>query len=165
MNSAQLTILDEIHARLLNITETNGYDWEVQENTVQRARLLPFKNGDLPAINYWPVNDVLEEKTYEYDTRELNISVEGYTKTRDEPFTDVAIKLGDDMILSLFRSIDAPLTTDEESPALGGLVEAVLVDSITPMIGEGESPWCGVLVEIRVRYNVAVGDFRTIVKY
>lgn len=162
---AQLTILDEIGSRLQNISITNGYRVDIEPEVIERARLTPFKNGDLPAINYWPSPDTLTEKTGQMETREISLNIEIYDKTRDEPFTDLAIRLGNDVVTSLFRATSAPKVSDPQSPSLGGLVETITVNSVTPMIGEGQSPWCGTLLDITVKYNITVGDFSTIVKY
>ena len=46
---AQLIILDEIKARLGNLSIANGYRFDIEPTSIDRARLEPFKNGDLPA--------------------------------------------------------------------------------------------------------------------
>jgi len=162
---AQLLILDEIGLRLEGLRILNGYRFDVEKTSIHRAKLTPFKFGDLPAINYWPTPDTLAGKQNGMENRELNITIEGYSVTRDVPFTDLAIKLGNDIITTLFRSTALPKVTDPLSPALGGLIEQLSIDSITPMIVEGQQSWVGVLVEITASYNITVGTFSAITKY
>lgn len=152
----QLTILDEIAARLNNITIENGYSETLGK--LSRARLKPFKTGDLPAANYWPSTDIVSEKTGGKETHELALTIEMHTLTRDEPFTDVAFKKGGDIITALFRSTINPKVSDTPSLALGGLVSGLSDFTVTPMIGEGQSPWCGVLVNMIIEYNTNLGD-------
>lgn len=159
----QLTILDEIEARFTNMTELNGYSENVGK--IKRARLKPFKIGDLPALNYWPTSDVVIEKTGNKETHELGVTIEMHTLTRDEPFTDVSFKKGADIVTALFRSTTSPLVSDLPSYALGGLVNSVLVTGVTPTIGEGQSPWCGVLVDAVIQYNTNLGDVFNIINF
>lgn len=163
--NAQLTILDEVHARIANITTANEYDIQLASGAIKRAKLTPFVNGDLPAVNYWPGSDILDFKTGQMETRQLSLVVEVYAITRDEPFTDVGIKIGNQVVTALFRSTDSPAVSSIPSPSLGGLVEELTINSLTPVIGEGQSPWCGAVLDISIRYNIEVGNFSTIVKF
>jgi len=162
---AQLLILDEIGLRLAGLKILNGYRFDVEKTSILRAKLTPFKFGDLPAVNYWPTTDTLSGKQNGMENRELNITIEGYSVTRDVPFTDLAVTLGNDIITALFRSVASPNVTDQLSTALGGLIEQLSIDSITPMIVEGQQSWVGVLVEITASYNITVGTFSAITKY
>ena len=98
---AQLLILDEVGARLSNLQEDNGYRFSIVPNSIVRAKLTPFKNKDLPAINYYTGADTLDIKTGKRETRSLDLIIEAYTKTRDEPFIDVGIRLGNDIVKAL----------------------------------------------------------------
>lgn len=153
----QLIILDEIGTRLKNITLANGYRMDLLK--ISRSRLKPFKNGDLPAVNYWPSRDQLDSKTGSSETRLLPVTMEVYSTTRDEPFVDVAIRLGNDIAVALTRATSAPKVTDQLSRSLGGLVNSLVIDSITPFIGEGQSPWCGAIVEINIKFKTDLGVF------
>lgn len=161
MSDLQLTILDEIQARLENLTEANGYRYTVYPQTVVRAKLEPFKNGDLPAINYVTGTDTLIEKVFKHELRELPLVVEAYTKTRDDPFINISSTLGNDVIATLFRKTSAPLKSDPVDLKLGGLVDSLIVQAITPVIAQGQAPWCGVLLDCVIQYKVLVADFST----
>lgn len=163
--SAQLTILDAIENRLHNVTESNGYEIEFTDSAIKRATLTPFKNGDLPAVNYWSSDDVLELKTGGKETRILPVFFEVYGVTRDEPFLNTSLKLSNAVITGLLRDVGAPSVKDNISLALGELVEEITFLRVTPFIGEGQSPWCGAVIETAIRYNITVGDFSTILKY
>lgn len=162
---AQLTILDEIRARLGNISIANGYRFDIEPLSIERARLTPFVNGDLPAINYWPTIDALDGKAGTRETRSFDVTIEAYDTTRDEPFTDLAIIHGNDIITALYRATDAPKVSDQDSRSLGGMISKLYINSITPMIGEGSSPWFGVLLSLGIEYNITPGDFSTIENY
>lgn len=153
---AQLTILDQMHLRFNNIKLINGYSVDLLK--IKRAKLTPFKNGDLPALNYWPGADVLINKQGGVEARRLSVSVEMYGKTRDEPFTDVAFRMGVDIVTALMRDPAFPNVADDESLSLGGLVSGIEAGSITPVIsGEEKTPWCGAVVEVSVFYNTEIG--------
>lgn len=162
---AQLTILDEIKARLGNLSIANGYRFDIEPTSIERARLEPFKNGDLPAINYWPTVDSFQAKAGGMETRGFDVTVEIFDTTRDEPFTDLAVKRGNDVVTALFRATTAPATTDPISYGLGGLVTQLDINSLTPMISEGQKPWFGALLSISIKYNITTGDFSTIQNY
>lgn len=162
---AQLLILDEIEARFGNITIANGYRFDMSDGEIKRASLTPFKNGDLPAINYWPTSDIKVSKDGGVESKEFNVTIEIYDVTRDEPFTDLGIKRGNDVSAALFRSTDFPKVTDPVSPALGGMVTEISINSLVPIIGEGGSPWCGALLDATIKYNTKLGDYAEIFNY
>ena len=159
---AQITILDEIKARLNNISIANGYRFDIEPNAIHRARLEPFKNGDLPVINYWHTSDSQESKLGGRETRLIELTLEIFDTTRDEPFTDLAVKRGNDVVTALFRSTTAPAVADPISYGLGGLVEQIDINSLTPMISEGQKPWFGALLSISIKYNITTGNFSII---
>lgn len=163
MTPIQLVILDKISERLNLISTTNEFSFTAKK--IKRASLKPFIAGDLPAINYWSGVDGLTGKDNGMETRELPITIEAHDKTRDEPFTDVAYKLAADLITAIFRDTTAPKISDPASLSLGGLVSSVTVNSITPTISEGQKPWCGVVVDLTVTYNMKVSDVFNIINF
>lgn len=165
MPDVQLTILDEIGARLGNIAKIRGYRFDVVSQSIKRASLTPFVQGDLPAINYWPVADEKVDKEGGIEQKELGITIEIYDLTRDVPFTDLGIQRGNDVAVALFRATDFPNVSDPISPALGGLVAELSVDSIVPIISEGNSPWCGALIGVTVKYSTQLGNFSDIFNF
>ena len=165
MADAQLTILDEIEARLANITVANGYRFDLVESAIKRASLTPFQNGDLPALNYWPTADVRVDKAHGVNLKEFNITIEVYDLTYDEPFTDLGIKRGNDVATALFRSTSFPAVSDPVDLSLGGLVSEIGINSLVPIIGEGTSPWCGALLDVIVKYNTNIGEFDVILNF
>ena len=162
MADAQLTILDEMEARLANITINNEYRFNLVSGAIKRASLTPFQNGDLPALNYWPTADVKTGKENGADIKEFNVTIEVYDVTHDEPFTDLGIKRGNDVATALFRSTSLPKVSDPVDLSLGGLVSEIGINSLIPIIGEGTSPWCGSLLDITVKYNTNLGEFDVI---
>jgi len=160
-DSAIKQIMDETGARLALIKTVNGYSFTAKK--IDRARRKPWRPGDLPAINYWNDEDKFESAGHGHEKRSLSVFVEVHTATMDEPFTDIAAALAADICTSLYRKSDAPSTSDAASPALGGLVTRVIVDSILPAIGEGQTPYCGVLIELTIKYNLEINNTFTIV--
>lgn len=155
----QLTILDEIGARLENITVANGYRDTIKAYAIERGRLEPFENGDLPAVNYWSGPERLVDKQGNVETRELPVMVEGYKILGEGNFNDVAIKFGNDIATALFRATTAPTVADTESPALGGIVEVLRVESVTPVIQKSQAPWCAVFLELTIQFSIFLGKF------
>lgn len=125
----QLTVLDEIDKRLKTVTQSNGHP--LSFNKIERAKLKPFVNGDLPALNYWPGQDIIVSKEFGKETHKMSLSSQAYTVMRDEPFTDVAYRLAHAVITALNRSENAPKVDDEPSYNLGGLVSDLTVQGIT----------------------------------
>ena len=148
--SALNVILDEIDKRLNRISTANGDAVTIAK--VTRARLKPFQDGDLPAVNYWVTQDSVEKRDYNAETHALSVTIEAYDKTRDRPFIDVAIDLSAGVANTLFREI-----ANAYSPALGGIIQSLQVDSMQPVIGEGQAPWCGAIIELTIRYRTALG--------
>ena len=144
-------ILDEIGARLALIKESTGYHTTVAK--LERARLTPFQDYDLPAINYWPDLDERRNAGGGFEERELTVLVEYHDKTRDRPFSDVASELASDIWIALWRATTAGAVSDQPSSALGGLVSGVLLRAVQPEIGEGQTPFCGTLLNITILYK------------
>ncbi len=161
--TVQHIILNEIEARLKNISTLNGYSETVLK--FERAKLKPFVSGDLPAINYWATPDAVVSRANGRELHELNVVVELHTMTRDRPFIDVAFEKGGDIVTSLFRSTGAPKVSDPKSIALGGLVSSIIINDTIPVIGEGQKPWCGVIIDATVQYNTHVGDVFNIINF
>lgn len=158
----QTQILDLIGDRLGNIKVSNEYTSTIE--TIQRARLSPFKGRDMPAINYYYSGDTLTKQLVNGVTeRSMAVIVEYYDQTRDEIFTDLANKLSTDVIIALERDMLAPLVSDVVSSSLGGAVMKIDIESITPAIGEGQSPYCGAVLVLNIFYRVARQDPFTLI--
>jgi len=154
MIPVQTQILDEIGARLALITVANGYLTRTPKKIV-RSMLTPLKNSDLPFINYYSTADNLSNKEYgTIEKRILTVAIESYDATRDQVFDDLAQKLGANILVALNRSTGSPAVADNPSVNLGGLVGQVEVTSITPAIGEGQTPYAGIVLFLDVTYKV-----------
>lgn len=158
MTVAATTILDEIEARLGNITTANGYNVTVKK--IARGKLSPFNGYDLPAVNFWPVN-VSNARNYGKDIRELSLFVEIHAITRDVPFSTIAEKLAADVVVALNRSTSAPKVSDAESADLGDTVSDFIFTGYDYEIGEGQTPWCGALVGFSVIYATDLNNMST----
>ena len=154
--SVQRRLLDEIGARLASISLENGYAYKMGKLT--RASMKPFSGDDMPACNYWPGQDAFIERGVGFEKRELTLLVERYTKTRDDPFSDIVFELALDVDVALRRATAAPSRTGQHEPTLGGRVQSIHLTSITPQIGEGQAPWLGALLSFAISYRVKATD-------
>lgn len=144
-------ILDMVEARLGNIRAERGY--HTSPKKIDRARLKPFQGYDLPAINLWVTNLNVTSRQYRRDKRMVSLFVEMHDMTRDNPFTSVAEKMAADIVHGLNRDITAPLLSDPVSRDLGGKVTSFDFKGYDYEIGEGQAPWCGVLVRFEISYQ------------
>ncbi len=143
-------ILDEVQNRLENISIVNEYSYDAMK--IERARLEPFNGYDLPAINFWGTTVGNERNAYNDDKRMLELFIEMHTLTRDEPFIDVANRLAADIITAMVRSPLAPKVSDAPNYDLNETVEDLILNGYDYTIGEGEKPFCGILVNFTLQY-------------
>jgi len=155
---AKVTIYDEIEARANNIRMVKGYNTTVQE--IERGRLKPFSGGDWPKLSFWPLPSTTEPDEYGHDLHTLQVII-GYFDAGwpgDEAFPDFAAKLEADVIHAMNRSTSAPAVSDAVSIDLGGLVESLTPRRIEPIVNEGSEPYCGVLIQVEIKYRAPHGD-------
>jgi len=153
MTTPQIQILNIIGERLANIKTANGYSVTVQK--IDRARLKPFKNGDLPSINYYFTSDDLAKTlNTQVEERILTCTIEFYDITRDKIFSDIASELMMDVKIAIDRDILAPLVADLPSFRLAGLASKLEYASMTPVIGDGQTPYCGAVITLTIGYKV-----------
>lgn len=143
---------NEVELRCANITEANGYNFDV--NKIDRARLVPFKGYDIPAINIWSTNVANERPNYDSDQRDLYLFIEVHHKTMDLPFVDVCDMLAQDLVIALNRAVSAPLVSDDEDPDLGGICDDLIFLGYDYQVGQDKEPFCAILAEFIVRYTV-----------
>lgn len=158
MTVATNSILDLVDARLKLITKTNEYNTTVKK--IERAKLTPFKGYDLPAASYW-LTGMDSSREYGGEERSIKLMIEYHSKTKDKPFVDVAGELAADIVTALNRATTAPKVSDAESIDLGGLVSDLIFDRYDYEIGEGQAPWCGVLVQFIIKYNTGINDMES----
>lgn len=149
-------ILAEVGRRLVLATTANGYANTIA--SVDCARITPFRDFDLPAVNYWADREETVDSGAGWNEYELAILLDARTRTRDRPFVDVAFELSADLWIALWRDPGAPLVVDQPSPRLGGLCTGLALLSSTPAIGEGQAPYCGTIMTLAARYKVAPSD-------
>jgi len=156
MTVAVISVLDLVEARLKLITTTNGYNTGLK--SIKRAKLTPFKGHDLPAINYWStgIENVIDE--YGKDARSIPLFVEYHTTTRDDAFLDTVSELAADIVTAINRATTKPKVADGPSYNLGDKVSDVIFEGYDHEIGEGQTPWCGVLVRFRIVFSTDIFD-------
>jgi len=157
MTPLQTQILDIIGERLKNITIANGYFTDIIK--VERARIEPFRNIDMPSANYYYTNTSKSVGFYNgVSEQNLNVIVEYYKLTRDSPFIDIAAQLSADLLIALNRDVTAPLVSDPVSPRLGQKVLRIEVESDTAMLGNDTTPYCGAVLNLSVYFNYDIND-------
>ena len=154
-------ILNEIALRLALIVESFGYSSSVKK--IKRGSLTAWKGEELPAINYWAGSTGFIERGAGFVKQETEILIEYHTTTRERPFVDIAHELSADVLIAVNRDPSTPLVGDDPSVALGGLVESMQQTSSLPVIGEGQSPYCGVLVTYSAVYKTKPNDPFTLI--
>lgn len=161
MNNPQKIILDAVENRLKLIKTVNGYSTNV--NRIKRATLKPFADDEIPAINYWPESDQQVLKGHGWVDRSLAVVVECYDRTRDRVFTDLAFEMANDIAIALMRSPTNPEVSDQPDLTLGDLIRSSQLLTVTPQIGEGQMPWCGVVLNYSFEYRVSSSNPLTMV--
>ena len=144
-------ILDKIHSRLEGITTDNGYNYTVRKIT--RAKLTPFKGYDLPAINYWCTTTANERNSYGNDLRQIELFIEMYENTRDNPFIDVVDLLAEDVVTSVVRSVSSPAVSASPNYDLDETIQELVLNGWDYIVGEGQKPFCGALVNFSCLYT------------
>lgn len=150
---ANKAFYDEIESRLKNIKETNGYNFTIHDDSINRAKLTPFNGYDLPAVNFWVDNMVSEPTEYGIDNRYLNLYIHMYSKTVDEPFIDVCDRMAQDLVNALNRATTAPTVGGEINIDLGGLVDDLSFLGYEYQVGEGQEPFFAILANFLVKFT------------
>ncbi len=141
------------------MTTANGYDY--QFTVIKRATLQPFDlNDDLPAVNYFSNGTSIEQRQHSYQRRDLSVALEMYIRNIDDPFTDIASLLAENVETALHRTANNPQPGDDnESLLFSGAtpVGELFIDGVDYSIGEGQKPYCGAVMAARIRYQILTG--------
>lgn len=162
MQTIQEQILSEIGSRLGNIKVSNGYFNDIP--LIKAETIGTISKSDIPVMFYWGETDVKIDQAYGYEKRSFEVGVAAFTRSRDDSFTMAAYDLAADIKTAVNRSTTAPKITDTASVDLGSLVDSLVVGEISPIIGQGQSPFCGVVTNLIVTYYSANHDSYTIVQ-
>lgn len=160
MTSIWTQIRDEFDNRLNNISVTNGYSTDITK--IEKARTNPFDNDDLPAINFWKIDDSAEDKKYTRQQRTLRVGIEYYTFSNEDNVDTISDNFMTDLIISLYRDPNAPLVTDNPVPMFADKQFIMTVDLLRPIISQGSSPRLGVFAIISCTYAVNMLDPNTL---
>ncbi len=152
MASVWNQIRTEIDLRLKNITLANGYSTDI--TTIEKGRVNPFDNDDLPAINFWKTDDVSESKKYTRQQRSLRMGFEYYTLSNDDDIDTISDSFMNDLFIAMYRSPSAPLVTDQPSPMFADKNFVVVFDVLRPIISQGSKPRTGVFAIISFNYMI-----------
>ena len=150
-----IAILNEIGLRLENISQANGYSFDI--NKIVRSAVNEFSGDDLPIIFYRGENDTLVQNQTHNEERLMIVTITGFARTRDYALIDQAYKFGADIHAAINRFSKSPQLLDDIDLDLGCLIEALDVREIVPIVGTGDQPFYGVEVVSEVKYNIQPG--------
>ncbi len=152
MTSVWTQIREEMNSRLESISVANGYSTDVA--TIEKGRVSPFDDDDLPAINFWKTDDLAESKKYTRQQRSLRLGIEYYTLSNDDDIDTISDNFMEDLFVSLYRDPSAPLVTDEPTPMFADKSFIMSFDVIRPIISQGSVPRLGVFAIVSCTYMI-----------
>lgn len=151
-NSVWTQIREEYYERLKNISTTNGYSTDIIK--VEKGRVNPFEDSDLPGVNFWKTDDVANDKTYTRQSRTLRIGIEIYTCSEDDDVDVISDGFMSDLLISAYRSPNAPHVEDDPMPMFVDKQFSMSFDLLRPVISQGSAPRVGVFGIISFNYAV-----------
>lgn len=161
MASVWTTIRDEIFARLGNISVANGYSTDIA--TIEKGKVSPFEDDDLPAINFWKTDDLAESKKYTRQQRSLRMGFEMYTLSNDDDIDTISDNFMTDLFIALYRDPSKPLVTDDPLPMFVDKQFVVSFDVLRPIISQGSTPRVGLFAIVSFNYMINNLDPNTLI--
>ncbi len=161
MASIWTTIRDEVNARLENISVANGYANDI--TTIEKGKVNPFDNDDLPAINFWKTDDSSESLKYTRQQRTLRIGFECYTLSNDDDIDTISDNFMADLFIALYRDPSAPAVTDDPLPMFADKQFVTSFDLLRPIISQGSQPRVGVFAIVSFTYVINNLDPNTLI--
>ncbi len=157
MIPAEITIFDEIGARLAGLTAKNGYTIDLA-TTPKREMPIAEDGKELPELHYYPISHATDQNSYGGDEHTIRLIVKVRARTYSQKFPDVAATIIAEVMTVINRDPAAPSAEGDISNDLGGTVSDLSMFRTGYQIGEGSKPWVGALVEIIVTYQSDHGD-------
>ena len=161
MASVWTTIRDEIFLRLENISIANGYNNDIA--TIEKGRVSPFSDDDLPGINFWKTDDLAESKKYTRQQRSLRMGFEMYTLSNDDDIDTISDNFMQDLFIALYRDPSKPLVTDDPLPMFVDKQFVTSFDVLRPIISQGSTPRVGLFAIVSFTYMINNLDPNTLI--
>lgn len=161
MASVWTTIREEIFARLGNISLANGYSTDIR--TIEKGKVSPFDDDDLPAINFWKTDDLAESKKYTRQQRSLRMGFEMYTLSNDDDIDTISDNFMTDLFIALYRDPSKPLVTDDPLPMFVDKQFVTSFDVLRPIISQGSAPRVGLFAIVSFNYMINNLDPNTLI--
>lgn len=152
MASVWTQIREEIHARLGNISIANEYSVDIV--TIKKAKIDPFVDDDLPAINFWKTDDLAESKKYTRQQRTLRMGFEYYTLSNDDDIDTISDSFMRDIFIAMYRAPNAPKVSDDPLPMFASKSFVTNFDVMRPLISQGSTPRLGVFIVMSFTYTI-----------
>jgi len=159
--SVWTTIRDEINLRLGNISLANGYSTDI--STIEKGRVSPFEDDDLPAINFWKTDDTADGKLYTRQQRTLRMGFEYYTLSNDDDIDTISDDFMTDLFIAMYRDPSNPLVTDPPMPMFVDKQFITVFDVLRPIISQGSTPRVGVFAVMSFTYTINNLDPNTLI--
>jgi hypothetical protein len=153
----QNKIYTNIINRLGNISIASGYFNDI--NAVKKSPTLNPQENDIPIIYCWLLDDTVIERAFYHEVRQLSIGLTAFIHSSDIPYSDLVYKLSCDIMTALNRATTAKLVSNSPSFNLGGLVDDLIITSVTPYFRSGGTGICGVMLEINAQYKIEDNNF------
>lgn len=141
MKSYDITVLDEVEARLRSILQANGYSFDLIN--VKRSRKEPFKPDDYPSIFYYVLDKEIDPQ-YTAKSHGTDLYVIVYTKDPEGNFVDELAPMVLDVNIALNRATAHPKVSDTRNVNLGGLVDTFNLKRYSYQIAAASAPYCSV---------------------
>ncbi len=145
-------IRDQFFGRMKNISIANGYSTNIV--SVEKGRINPFDDNDLPGINFWKIDDVANDKTYSRQSRTLRMGVEIYTCSEEDDVDIISDGFMADLIIAAYRSPSNPRVDDDPLPMFHTKQFVLSFDLLRPVISQGAAPRVGVFGIVSFNYAV-----------
>lgn len=160
-DTAHKQIMDKIGARLALITTGNGYYFSA--GLVKQVTTTPLQPYDFPRIYYAQTSDTIQRTAYHNERHSLTVAVYSYTLTNETAAHGaVASEIGGAIVTALNRAPGAPLVSDAISKDLGDTVQELTPETFSYQVGEGQTPYLGVTLTLRIIYTAPIGDMFTV---
>ena len=152
MASVWTQIREEVFLRLGNISKANGYSTDLA--TIEKGRVSPFDDDDLPGVNFWKTDDSSDGKLYSRQQRTLRMGFEMYTLSNDDDIDIISDEFMSDLFTALYRDPKAPLTTDDPLPMFATKQFVTGFDLLRPIISQVSVPRLGVFAILSFTYTI-----------
>lgn len=153
----QQIIINEIVARLGNISIANGYDFDMKK--ISKFKGPVWLHSDMPQADVSSVESFSTENNYSLDSYTLPVTIQMWTNKTDKKIPlEVSMLMSANLIIAINRSTGSPLVSDARSRDLGGLVNKVGSADSVYLPSTEQLSWAGAAIAFDVEFSTPKGD-------